>query len=76
MWSIFYNYDAGLTQFINSFSKQKFINDGIVMFITSVGIPLMVLAVAGQWWSRSNRSQTRHVLLTAGFSFMFALTLN
>ena len=76
MWFRLYEYDAGLTHFINSFSKQNFISDGIVMFITSVGIPLMVLAVAGQWWSRSNRSRTRHVLLTAGFSFLLALTLN
>lgn len=76
MWFRLYEYDAGLTHFINSFSKQNFISDGIVMFITSVGIPLMVLAVAGQWWSRINRSRTRHVLLTAGFSFLLALTLN
>jgi len=76
MWFRLYEYDAGLTHFINSFSKLNFISDRIIMFITSAGIPLMVLAVAGQWWSRNNRSRTRHVLLTAGFSFLLALTLN
>ncbi len=76
MWPIFYDYDANFTHFINSFSKQNFISDQIVMIITSAGIPLMILAVAGQWWSRNNRSHTRYILLTAGFSFLLALTFN
>ena len=76
MWYRLYEYDAGLTHFINSFSNKNIICDEIVMLVTSLGIPLMVLAVAGQWWSRSNRFRTRHALLTAGFSFLLALTLN
>ncbi len=76
MWSLFYQYDVGITHFINNFSRQNWIADAVVTAVTSIGIPLMVLAVAGQWWSRSNRTQTRHVLLTSGFSFLLAIALN
>jgi undecaprenyl-diphosphatase len=37
---------------------------------------LLVVAVAGQWWRGSDREHTRHVLLSAGFSFLLGLALN
>ena len=47
-----------------------------MIWISAVGVPVLVLAVALQWWiPRSDRS-TRHVLVAAGFSFLFGLGLN
>ena len=73
---VLYGIDAGLTHFINSFSGYDWHADAFARWISSVGIPVMVVAVAVQWWTLQNRSHTRHVLLTAGFSFILSLTLN
>jgi len=40
------------------------------------GVPLLVVAVAGQWWVRQDRPHTRHVLLAAGLSFLLGLAGN
>jgi undecaprenyl-diphosphatase len=47
-----------------------------MLAISTYGVPLLVLAVAGQWWRGSDREHTRHVLLSAGFSFLLGLALN
>lgn len=73
---VLFGIDAGLTHFINSFSGQTWIADQLMLAISWVGVPLMVFAVAAQWWSRINRIQSRYVALTAGFSFLLALAFN
>ena len=73
---VLYGIDAGLTQFINSFSGYDWYADSLASWISLAGIPVMVFVVAVQWWTLQNRSHTRHVLLTAGFSFMLSLALN
>ena len=47
-----------------------------MIWISSIGVPILVLAVAGQWWRRSDRQHTRHVLVAAGLSFLLGLALN
>ena len=47
-----------------------------MLAISLVGVPLMTLAVAAQWWSRTNRLQARYVTLTSGFAFLLALSFN
>ncbi len=50
--------------------------DLLMIWISSIGVPLMVLAVAVQWWRRPDRPHTRHVLVAAGLSFLVGLALN
>ncbi len=52
------------------------VDNSVMIWISAVGVPVLVLAVAVQWWfPRSDRS-TRHVLVAAGFSFLLGLGLN
>ncbi|WP_319023041.1 phosphatase PAP2 family protein [Mesorhizobium sp. B1-1-8] len=44
--------------------------------ISQTGVPLMVLAVALQWWSRTDRHHVRHACLSAGLSFLLGLAIN
>ncbi len=71
-----YVIDAGLTYWINSWSGHNWYADMLVRWVSSAGIPIMIVVVTVQWWTLQNRKQTRHVLLTAGFSFMLGLALN
>ena len=71
-----YAIDAGLTNWINGLSGHERYADALMRWVSSVGVPVMVFAVACQWWSQVNRRHTRHVLLAAGFSFMLGLVLN
>jgi len=68
--------DAAVTTWINAWAGRLPSVDFIMIWISTVGVPLLVLAVAVQWWfPRSDRS-TRHVLVAAGFSFLLGLGLN
>ena len=76
VWLVMYAIDAGLTNWINDWGGHDSYTDLIMRWVSSVGIPVIVFAVAVQWWTPQNRSHTRHVLLTAGFSFMLGLAIN
>ncbi|WP_348644055.1 phosphatase PAP2 family protein [Mesorhizobium sp. B4-1-3] len=47
-----------------------------MIIISQIGVPLMVIAVALQWWSRADRSHVRHACLSAGLSFLLGLAIN
>ena len=44
--------------------------------ISTVGVPILVLAVIIQWWYPRPDPSKRHILLAAGFSFLVGLALN
>src|SRR5713226_3085986 len=68
--------DAAVTIWINGWAGRFVTVDSVMIWISAVGVPVLVLAVAVQWWfPRSDRS-TRHVLVAAGFSFLLGLGLN
>lgn len=71
-----YDIDAALTQAINSLAGRSAAGDMIMLALTSLGVPLMVLAVALQWWRRSERMHTRHILVSAGCAFLLGLGIN
>lgn len=71
-----YELDAAVTQEINRWAGQNATIDFLLIWISAIGIPLLVLAVAGQWWLRADQRHTRHVLLAAGLSFLLGLALN
>lgn len=71
-----YTIDANATHWMNSWASHSHLADLLMVWASSVGVPILVLAVASQWWARYDRQHTRHVLLAAGFSFLLGLALN
>jgi undecaprenyl-diphosphatase len=68
--------DAALTTWINEWAGHFAVADVLMTWVSALGIPVLVLAVAVQWWlPRPNRSR-RHVLVAAGLSFLLGLGLN
>ncbi|TPI44077.1 phosphatase PAP2 family protein [Mesorhizobium sp. B2-9-1] len=68
--------DASLTHWINSAAGISPLLDRAMITISQIGVPLMVIAVALQWWSRTDRTHVRHACLSAGLSFLLGLAIN
>lgn len=71
-----YEVDAAVTQAINGLAGKSTVIDFLMIWVSAIGVPLLVLAVAGQWWRRGERQHIRHVLVATGFSFLLGLALN
>ncbi|RWL99918.1 MAG: phosphatase PAP2 family protein [Mesorhizobium sp.] len=68
--------DASLTHWINSAAGISPLLDRTMIAISQIGVPLMVIAVALQWWSRTDRAHVRHACLSAGLAFLLGLAIN
>ncbi|MFO1130899.1 MAG: phosphatase PAP2 family protein [Hyphomicrobiales bacterium] len=68
--------DLFLTKFINDPAGQHAAVDQFMIWVSSLGVPLLVALVALQWWRRTDRSGVRHVLVACGLSFLLGLGLN
>jgi len=68
--------DIAITHWINSGAGQAPLLDQLMIWISVGGVPILILAVALQWWQGDDRPHTRHVLLASGFSFLLGLALN
>src|SRR5260370_4754115 len=66
-----YELDVALTHAINGWAERNAAVDLLMIWISAIGVPLLVLAVAGQWGRWTHRLHTRHVLLAAGVFFLF-----
>jgi undecaprenyl-diphosphatase len=71
-----YKLDAAVTHAINGVAGTSTALDFLMIWVSAIGIPVLVIAVALQWWRRVDRQHTRHVLLAAGFSFLLGLAFN
>lgn len=71
-----YGIDAAATHWMNGWAGRNPTFDFLMIWVSAAGVPLLVLAVAGQWWLRTDKPHTRHVLLAAGFSFLLGLAIN
>jgi undecaprenyl-diphosphatase len=71
-----YELDVAVTHAINGWAERNAAVDLLMIWISALGVPLLVLAVAGQWWRQTQRPYTRHVLVAAGLSFLLGLALN
>jgi undecaprenyl-diphosphatase len=71
-----YQLDAKVTHAINSIAGTSAVLDLVMVWASAIGVPLLVVAVAGQWWRRPDRERTRHVLVAAGLSLLLGLALN
>lgn len=70
-----YDLDAAATRAINGLSGLAAI-DVLMIWVSAFGLPLLVFAVAGQWWRGGDRPHNRHVLVAAGLSFLLGLAIN
>lgn len=68
--------DAALSAYISSGAGHFPIFDFLMILITTIGVPVLVLAVAMQWWLPKSDRPTRHVLISAGLSFAVGLGFN
>ncbi|MEX6505099.1 phosphatase PAP2 family protein [Jiella sp. M17.18] len=71
-----YRLDAAATHWVNSLAGVSPAVDGLMIGASTVGVPLLVLLVACQWWVREDQRHTRHVLVASGLSFLLGLGLN
>lgn len=68
--------DRSITQWINAGAGTGNILDLIMIGVTTFGVPVMVVCVVLQWWSRRDRAHVRHATIVAGLSFLIGLGLN
>lgn len=71
-----YHLDVTLTQAINGLSGKSAILDFFMIWISKAGVPLLVIAVALQWWRADDRQRVRHALVATGLTFLLGLGLN
>ena len=70
------NIDVTATQAVNQLAGKSSLLDFIMVEVSTIAVPILVLAVALQWWRRCDRLHVRHVLTAAGLSFLLGLALN
>lgn len=75
-----YKVDAALTGWINGLAGNEPL-DHIMITLSTLGVSLLTVAVAGQWWtgqwwSGSERATTRHLLVAAVLTFLLGLGIN
>lgn len=70
------NLDVAATQAINGLAGKSSLLDFCMVGVCTAAVPLLVLAVALQWWRRSDRVHVRHMLVAAGLSLLLGLALN
>lgn len=68
--------DALLTSLVNEGAGFHPVVDSIMVVVSFGVIPVMILAVAAQWWSREERSASRYTAIVAWLSFTLGLALN
>jgi undecaprenyl-diphosphatase len=68
--------DVAATRWVNGLSGMWHLLDLVLLAITWAGVPVIVLAVVLQWWSRVDRLGERHIAIACGLSFLLGLFLN
>jgi undecaprenyl-diphosphatase len=71
-----YAIDVVATAWINGWAGRSPAVDLIMIGISIIGVPILVLIVALQWWVPRSDRPTRHVLVASGFSFLLGLGIN
>lgn len=68
--------DEVITRFLNSAAGSIPALDLLASWAGRLGVPVLVILVAVQWWSRIDRPHVRHACLSAGLSFLLGLGVN
>ncbi len=68
--------DTNLTQWLNAPAGQSPVLDTIMPAISAYGVPLLIIAVALQWFLKSDQPRRRHALIASGLAFLLGEALN
>jgi len=68
--------DQAVTRWINAPAGSIPLLDHFMIAASQFGVPLLVLLVLLQWWSRQDKPRVRHTCVAAGLSFLIGLALN
>lgn len=68
--------DEAITHWINAAAGSSEILDTVMIAVTKFGVPLVVLCVIMQWWSKRDHLHIRHTSVAAGISFLIGLGVN
>jgi undecaprenyl-diphosphatase len=68
--------DKAWTMGLNALAGKSAALDVAVIWLSNIGVPLMVFAVAIQWWRGPDRARRRHDLVSAGLAFLIGLAVN
>lgn len=71
-----YQLDVIVTRAINGLAGNSPVVDLLMIWVSKIGVPILVAAVALQWWRKTDRAHVRHVIVAAGASFLLGLSLN
>jgi undecaprenyl-diphosphatase len=71
-----FDLDNTWTQGLNALAGKSAALDVAVIWLSDIGVPLMVFAVAIQWWRGPDRALRRHDLVSAGLAFLLGLAVN
>jgi undecaprenyl-diphosphatase len=63
------SFDTALTAAINAPAGTHPLMDTAMSAITTFGVPLLIIAVALQWFLKDNSENRRHALIAVGLSF-------
>ena len=70
------NVDDRVTHWINSLADHHSAIDVSLIALSTWTVPILITAVALQWWSGEDRRVNRHTLVSAGLAFCLALGIN
>ncbi|HEV2163065.1 MAG TPA: phosphatase PAP2 family protein [Stellaceae bacterium] len=68
--------DHAVTQWINAPAGGAPMLDALMVAASQYGVPVLVLVVVLQWWSKHDRLRVRHTCVAAGLSFLIGLAFN
>ncbi|MGO9741326.1 MAG: phosphatase PAP2 family protein [Roseiarcus sp.] len=68
--------DLATTRAINDIAGRFAPADLLMIWVSAIGVPIIVAAVAIQWRRREDRRNIRHVLVASGFSLLLGLAFN
>lgn len=74
--NVMYLLDVLATRTVNDLAGQVAALDLLMIWVSAVGVPILVAAVMLQWWRMTDRQHVRHVLIASGLSFLLGLALN
>ena len=60
--------DQAVTRWLNALAGNNLVLDALIISVTQFGIPVLVLLVILQWWSRAERTHVRHACVAAGLA--------
>lgn len=68
--------DIALTRWINGSAGSTPWLDGVMVAVTTFGVPFLVAATILMWWAKGRRLAIRHACLVAFLAFVGSLTFN